>query len=59
MTKDPIGTDNKEISVRVLHGGSWRYKAAFLVVSSRYYNSPSYHYFSLGLRSVRNAKEKR
>ena len=57
MIKDPIGTDNKEISVRSLRGGSWRYKAGLLVVSSRYYNSPSYRYFSLGLRSVRNTKE--
>jgi formylglycine-generating enzyme required for sulfatase activity len=57
MTKDPVQEVKGESSYRVLRGGSWRYNASLLVASSRYYNSPSYRYFSLGLRSVRNTKE--
>ena len=58
MTKDPIGTDKKKSSNRVLRGGCWDGNAAFLVVSYRGFNSPGYRGSLLGLRPVRNLKGK-
>ena len=59
MTKDPVQTDDKESSIRVLRGGSWYFNADYLVVSARNSRSPGNRSSILGLRPVRNVREKK
>jgi formylglycine-generating enzyme required for sulfatase activity len=60
MTKDPAQTNKKEISERILHGGSWLATTGYLVVSFRDRGDPGYLFDLFGFRLVRNVafKEK-
>jgi formylglycine-generating enzyme required for sulfatase activity len=58
MTKDPVQTNKKEISERILRGSSWANDAENLVVSPRYNFEPGYRDDNFGFRPVRNVKEK-
>lgn len=56
--KDPIQAVKKKSSYCVFRGGSWSDNADYLVVSGRNGFSPGYRFNNLGLRPVRNVKEK-
>ena len=58
MTKDPVRINKKKSSARVSHGGSCYINSDNLVVNWRGSTSPGYRDSNIGLRLVRNTKEK-
>ena len=58
MIKDPVRDEKKKSSFRVYRGGGWYGIADYLVVSNRNSISPGTLCYILGLRPVRNVREK-
>ena len=56
--KDPMQTSKKKSSDRIVRGGGWLYSADILIMSYRDGISPGNRSDSVGLRPIRNAKEK-
>jgi formylglycine-generating enzyme required for sulfatase activity len=45
-------SSSEDGSYRVIRGGGWDYYASYCRVATRYYNGPSYRYYTVGFRVV-------
>jgi hypothetical protein len=58
MTKDPVQEKKKESTECIFCGGGWNSRVEKLSVPNHYSYSPGFRGGVLGLRLVRNVKEK-